>query len=244
MSCEHGAAPGNGLGPAFLDPNARGRELPPTSRFAGDSGQGDPALEAAVETADLSQIVRALPGSRLLVPVLASPEADHEGSAGIVALAAPDGRTALPVFTSVTALRTWQRTARPMPTESERAAAAARGEGWQILVINPGTANLVVPRPAVYALALGQEWRPAVQEGKVAPRVEAVVGQILQTVPQVRRTAVLPGQRAEVRVQLFLEQGLTKVQLDDVVAQVSQVLAGHEEFIQLVDSVELGLSAA
>lgn len=244
MSCDHGTAAGNGLGPAFLDPNARGRELPPTSRFAGDSGAGDPALEAAVATADLAQVVAELPGTRLLVPVMASPEAEHEGSAGIVALAAPDGRTALPVFTSVAALTAWQRTARPMPTEAERAAAAALAEGWQILVVNPGTANLVVPRPAVYALALSQQWHPAVQDGQVSAQVGAVVEEIFQTVPQVHRTAVLPGKRAEIRVQLFLAQGLTKAQLDDVVAQVSHVLANHEEFIRLVDSVELGLSAA
>jgi len=96
-----------------------GRELPPSSPFAGDDGTADPAVAAALDaladgSGSVGGLVDALAGTRVLVPVLAELEVedvvvhgghehtvDKEASAGIVALQAPDGRTALPVFTSV-----------------------------------------------------------------------------------------------------------------------------------------------
>ena len=96
-----------------------GRELPPSSPFAGDDGTPTPRSprpDAPCRTARARwpRLVAALRGTRVLVPVLAELEVDdvvvHDGhahtvdkeaSAGIVALQAPDGRTALPVFTSV-----------------------------------------------------------------------------------------------------------------------------------------------
>ena len=104
-----------------------GRELPASSPFAGDDGACDLRLAAALEAygrgdGSLAQVVRALAGTRVLVPVLAELEAadvvevgehqhtiDKEASAGIVALRAPDGRTALPVFSSVSSMAAWRK---------------------------------------------------------------------------------------------------------------------------------------
>lgn len=161
-----------------------GRELPPTSAFAGDDGSADPRVAAALAalgdgTGTLAGVVDALAGTRVLVPVLAELEAaetvevgghahtvDKEASAGIVALQAPDGRTALPVFSSVAAMAAWRRDARPVPTDVVRAALSAVSEGWELLVLDAGgPVTALLPRPAVWALAQQQPWRPAVLSG-------------------------------------------------------------------------------
>lgn len=183
-----------------------GRELPPTSAFAGDDGSADPRVAAALAalgdgTGTLAGVVEALAGTRVLVPVLAELEAaetvevgghahtvDKEASAGIVALQAPDGRTALPVFSSVASMAAWRREARPVPTDVVRAALSVVSEGWELAVLDPGgPVTALLPRPAVWALAQQQPWRPAVLPGDGGPQ-DAVVD------PEVRaavRAAVL-----------------------------------------------------
>lgn len=158
-----------------------GRELPPTSAFAGDDGSAAPAVAAALTAlgdgaGTLADVVAALVGTRVLVPVLAELEVaetvevgghahtvDKEASAGIVALQAPDGRTALPVFSSVATMAAWRADARPVPTEVVRAALSAVDEGWELLVLDPGgPVTALLPRPAVWALAQQAAWQPAV----------------------------------------------------------------------------------
>lgn len=164
-----------------------GRELPPTSAFAGDDGSADPRVAAALAalgdgTGTLAGVVEALAGTRVLVPVLAELEAaetvevgghahtvDKEASAGIVALQAPDGRTALPVFSSVATMTAWRREARPVPTDVVRAALSVVTEGWELVVVDPGgPVTALLPRPAVWALAQQEPWRPAVLPGDPA----------------------------------------------------------------------------
>ncbi|WP_454049055.1 SseB family protein [Cellulomonas sp. Marseille-Q8402] len=168
-----------------------GRELPPTSAFAGDDGSADPAVATALAalgdgSGTLAGVVAALAGTRVLVPVLAELEAaetvevgghahtvDKEASAGIVALQAPDGRTALPVFSSVAAMSAWRRDARPVPTDVVRAALSAVSEGWELLVLDAGgPVTALLPRPAVWALAQQQPWRPAVAVDGAGPAVD------------------------------------------------------------------------
>lgn len=165
-------------------------------------------------------------------------EARH-ASAGVVAVAAPDGRTALPVFTSVAALTAWHATARPMPAEGPRAAAAALGEGWDLLVVDPGGgAPVVVPRPAVHALATGTTWRPAVREGTVDPAVRAAVRRAAEGAG-VRTVDVVPGRRAEVGVVLELTPGLSQSGLEHTLAEVGARLAADPDVAAAVDSLEL-----
>lgn len=240
-----------------------GRELPPTSRFAADDGAADPALAAALARhaageGALADVVAALATARVLVPVLAierddrdepdEPDEHHpaepfagarHASAGVVAVAAPDGRTALPVFSSVTALARWHSSARPMPAEGPRAAAAALGEGWDLLVVDPGGgATAVVPRPAVRALAAGLPWQPAVRDGAVATAVRAAVRRAA-AVPGVLDADAVPGRGAEVAVVVTLEPGLTRTALERVLADVGAHLAADVEVTAAVDSLEL-----
>lgn len=249
-----GTAP---TGTAALVP-AGGRALPPTSAFAGDDGTADPALTEALTRhgagrADVAEVVRAFAPTRVLVPVTAEAEecgitpegleVDREASAGVVALRAPDGRTALPVFTSVAAMTAWSGEVRPVPAQAPRAARSALEEGWELVVIDPGgPVTVVVPHPAVRALAEGRAWEPAVRDGVVRPDVAAAVAALAQ-VPAVVAAVAEPGRTAEVRVVLSLAPGLGRAALDAVVAQVNAALAA-DALIAECDSLELAVVAA
>jgi hypothetical protein len=240
-----------------------GRALPPSSPFAGDDGTADPAVEAALADLDrgtgtLEALVEALAGTRVLVPVLAELEVedvvvhdghahtvDKEASAGIVALRTPDGRTALPVFTSVATMTAWRADARPVPSDVARAALSAVTEGWEVLVVDPGgPTTVLIPRPAVWALAQQERWRPAVGPDGVDPQVrDAIVGAVAPVAGVVTVDAV-PGTRAEVAVVVGLVAGLDRAGLDAVLAQVNGALAGVDLVATRVDSVELRPRAA
>ncbi|HEY8718382.1 SseB family protein [Pengzhenrongella sp.] len=239
------------------------RELPPSSAFAGDDGSADPELAAALGafgagSGSVADVVAALAGARVLVPVLADLEvgdvATHDGhelavdkvaSAGIVALRAPDGRTALPVFSSVAAMTTWRADARPVPSVVARAALSAVEEGWEVLVVDPGgPVTVLVPRPAVWALAKQEPWRPAVTGHAVDDDVRAAVAAALAAVPEVARTDVEPGRRAEVAVVLALRPGLDRAGLDAVLVRVNDALAADGTVAARVDSLELRLTTA
>ncbi|GEL94214.1 SseB family protein [Cellulomonas composti] len=237
-----------------------GRELPPSSPFAGDDGTADETVAAALAgygagSATLRTVVAALEGTRVLVPVLAELEVgelvvhdghahqvDKEASAGIVALRAPDGRTALPVFSSVGAMTAWRRDARPVPTDVARAALSAVQEGWEVLVLDPGgPVTALLPRPAVWALAKREPWLPAVVDGAVAADVRAAVGSAMSTVREVVVADAQPGTNAEVAVVVTLVPGLDRERLDHVVARINSALAADELVTERVDSLELRL---
>ncbi|HEY5515387.1 MAG TPA: SseB family protein [Pengzhenrongella sp.] len=217
------------------------RELPPSSPFAGDGGSADPRLAAALVAfgagaGSLADVVAALAPARVLVPLLA---------AGIVALRAPDGRTALPVFSSIATMVAWGPDARPVPTFVPRAAASAVDEGCEILVVDPGgPVTVLVPRPAVRALALGERWCPAVVGGVVDADVRAAVAAALARVAQVTGAAVVPGRHAEVAVVAALTPGLDRTGLAAVLARVNEALAADETVVARVDSLELRLTTA
>jgi hypothetical protein len=240
------------------------RDLPPTSAFANDDGGPDPGVAAcllrfASGSATVADVVSALQGTRVIVPILAmaahggppAPDgaepavlSDRHASAGVVAVAAPDGRTALPVFTSVATLGRWHAEARPMPAESARAAAAAVDEGW-ILVLDPGgPVTVLVPRPAVRALATGTTWVPAVLDGDVRPEVRDAVAAALAGCPSVVAADAVPGARAEVAVVLAVRVGLSRVELDALLADVGGRLAADPATTASVDSLELRVRPA
>ena len=194
----------------------------------------------------------------MLVPVLAELEVedvvvhdghahtvDKEASAGIVALQAPDGRTALPVFTSVATMAAWRADARPVPSDVARAALSAVTEGWEVIVVDPGgPTTVLVPRPAVWALAQQERWRPAVTAEGVDPEVRDAIVAAVAPVAGVVTADAVPGTRAEVAVVVALVGGLDRVGLDAVLVQVNAALAGVELVATRVDSLELRPRAA
>lgn len=220
-----------------------------TSEDGPDGVASGPAARAA-----LADVVTALADARVLVPVVAALEAagstdagltiDKEASTGVVALRAPDGRTALPVFSGTAALDSWRPGTRPVPAEGPRAAASALAEGWELLVVDPGgPVTAVVPRPAVTALATGQPWRPAVAGGAVRAEVATAVERAVTGVAAVRAATAEPGRRAEVAVVVHLPPGLDRAALDAVLAAVNARLAGEEVLARQVDSLEVRVRA-
>ncbi len=231
----------------------------PATRFADDDGSADPVLAAALasleaDPAALPGVVSALAEARVLIPVLAAGEErfigrhgleqDEIGTTGVVAVSLPDGRAALPVFSSVATMSAWRADARPVPAEGPRAALAAADEQWAALVIDPAGPAVVVPRPAVWALAQGHEWAPAVVGDEVAPDVAAAVADAVGAVPGVSAAGAEPGRRAELAVVIALPPGLTRAQVTEVTTAAQQALAASEVVAQRVDSLEIRLATA
>lgn len=231
----------------------------PESIFADDDGSADARLAQALikysrGKAPLIDVVDALAYARVLVPVLASGDKRHMGkhgleqdavaSTGVVAVQMPDGRAALPVFTDVDAMKAWNVDARPIPAEGPRAALAAMAEEWSTLVVNPGMETVLIPRPAVWALGQGEEWKPAVVDGSVEGDIVDAVRLAVRQGGSLRGVDAIAGRGAEVAIVLKLEAGLTQSEVDDVVLYVQRQLAQSDVVATRVDSVELRLSQA
>lgn len=168
-------------------------------------------------------------------------DGERRASASMVTVRTPDGREALPVFSSVAELTRWRRDARPTPHAAVRAAMAAVDEAGGVLVLDPACeAPVLVPRPAVWALARGEEWVPAVDDEGVVAAVQTAV----LAVPGVRHAAVERGARAEVKVVLGVVPGLTQEQVQEVAGAVATALGESVVVAERVDSLELALTTA
>lgn len=150
----------------------------PDPGFAGDTGAADPALAAVLAAHERDEcsdadVLAALDGARLIVAMTAVPADPADPAAGTgghptgpqpdpdtaVDMALPimlgvDGRRALPVFTSVESLASWDPASRPVPVASRRAAAGAIQEQCSFLVLDPsGPITWVADRRQVEWLA-------------------------------------------------------------------------------------------
>ncbi|MFF2245657.1 SseB family protein [Arthrobacter sp. NPDC058130] len=251
--------------------------------FEDDDGAADAGYLAALAdlaegTGDEAAVVAALATARVFVPILAQLAEEGEGAAGkhgeelqgdklhgdkqadmaLVTLKAPDGRTAMPVFTSAAALEAWHPEARPVAVYAARAALSAVAEGAQLLVLDPGSeVTFVVRRPAVWALAQQKTWTPSYAD----PELAGALGEGAAGFPAVRRVEIhpgggvasamadgrrLPGGGAgpELRVVLYLEDGLDAAGVQSIVAGLNNAWARNEIFAERVDSIEVKLQRA
>ncbi|WP_240629972.1 SseB family protein [Specibacter cremeus] len=257
-----------------------GRDLPAGEKyhnFDADDGGTDAAYQAAVRrlvagTGTEHDVVAALATARVFIPIvaqLAEQEtganglaADKESDMALVTLRAPDGRRALPAFTSAAALAAWHPDARPVAVYAARAALSAVAEDAQLMVLDPGSPRpFVVRRPALWALAQQRGWVPsyadpaigAVLAASVAAAgnpaivgVSAAPGQGIQslwdtnTEPSGR---LVPGGGAgpELCVNLTLAPGLDQRSVNDIVAGLQDHWARNETFAATVDSVQIRL---
>ncbi|WP_434080754.1 SseB family protein [Sanguibacter sp. Z1732] len=165
----------------------------------GDDGSTDPHLGAALARTGaqerLRAVVDALVRARLLVPVVAHLDehaeevagaggmpiaGEKQASAAMVTVATPDGRSAMPVFSALQTLHAWRPDARPIPVPGPQAALATVTESDGLLVLDPaGPVPVLVPRPAVWALAQGRPWVPPADDDQL----RAQVGAALRKVP-------------------------------------------------------------
>ncbi len=234
------------------------RELASTG-FAGDDGGADPGLEAALARPrqdpadpgrDDADLVEAVRGARLLVPVLAhAGDVAEEGGLAVekrtdmaaVTLLAPDGTRALPVFTSTAALATWDPAARPVPVTAARAAQAGLSEGCAVLVVDVGGARPRELRTSmVCALAEERPWRPPAEDPVVRDRVAAA----LAPEADVRAHELGEGRprgRGVLAVAIVLAQDASSETARAVLARVGERLAADPLVRTRVDGLTFAL---
>ncbi|WP_100811236.1 SseB family protein [Microbacterium sp. BR1] len=235
-----------------------GRAFQPNPH-ADDDGSAPEAFLAALaafRAGEVGQaaVVDALRAVRLLVPLIAergetgvAPSGltvDKTQELSIVTVAAPDGRTVLPAFSSVAAMQAWDASARPIPTPVARVAQAAVGEGTDLIVVDPGSeTEFVIRRPAVWALAHGESWIPSSESVEVRQAFLESIATELAAVDIVLEpgdpSARLRGPETIVRLSLL--RGLERQELDPVLARLAQRWAADDRIATLVDSLTVRL---
>ncbi|MGM0384504.1 MAG: SseB family protein [Actinomycetota bacterium] len=237
----------------------RPRRSLPASPFAHDDGSRPAIFIAAkaVEPPDRTPaVVRAMHGGRVLVPVLAHAHpgstapggvANHVKSSGSDAqqeaceqaatatVDVADGRAAMPVFSSLAALVAWNPDARPVPVFGEQAARAAVSVSDGLMLLDPGDEPVLIPRPAVRALAVGEEWVPAWAD----ERLGSVAASALAKVVELVGVRLEPGRTTEIRVVVAVRAGLDPQQLREALARAADALANDPTLRERVDSMEL-----
>ncbi|MDN5812504.1 MAG: SseB family protein [Micrococcaceae bacterium] len=242
----------------------------PLHHFDDDDGTADPgyleAITALKAGSGTEQMVHeALAHARVFVPVVATLAEgglgdhgfteDKEADMALVTITAPDGRPALPVFSSVDRLQAWHGQARPVAVYAPRAALSAVAEKAQLLVIDPAAeATFVLRRPAMWALAQQQEWTPSYADETLLPLLQAAA----DADPAILGITAAPGRGVasrtadgtvmagggpgpELRVEVSLRSGMARDDVTDTVERLQRTLGADPEFGARVDSLELGL---
>lgn len=229
---------------------------------AGDDGAAPPELLAAIRVfrsgqGDAVAVVEAVRQSRLLIPLVAelgesgvSPHGhlvDKSQELSIVRVAGPDGRVVQPAFLSVESLAAWNPAARPVPAAGPRVALAAVDEGTDLIVLDPTSpTEFAIRRPALWALAQGEPWMPAVDDPHVQAAFESSVADE-RAVESVSLQSGDPDARLvgpEVVVRLVLRPGLDRDDLDAVLARVAARWESDATIARSVDSMAVRLVAA
>lgn len=237
-----------------------GRHFEP-SGAADDDGSAPPELVAALAEfsrgeAGPETVVDALRGSRVLIPLMARLGEEGEGVDGlradksqelsIVTVAGPDGRSVLPVFSSVDAMKRWDASARPVPVDCRRAALAAVAEETELMVLDAASEHeFVVRRPALWAIAEGALWRSSADDPEVLAALRACSVEE-PAVVSVDLRAGDPAQRLvgpELVVVLELRAGLDRDALGELVARLGGRWAADGTIAARVDSLTLQLAA-
>lgn len=240
-----------------------GRRLEPNANAA-DDGSAPPAYLAAhaalrAGEATLRQVVDAVRDCRFLIPLVAVEGAgptqlsesgmriDGSQELSIITVSGPDGRAILPVFSSVAAMSHWRPDARPVPADAVRVALAAASENTDRIVIDARSeTELVLPRPAVWAIAQQAPWVPAVEDDAV---LEAIA-RPAEAHAEVWAASLIAGDplgrgtEPEVIVRLAIEPGLAPERLRDIVGALSAAWAADATVAERIDSLSVQPIAA
>lgn len=209
----------------------------PDAEFPDDDGSADDGLARALaawdrDRANEPHLLRALAGARLLVPVVAVLGEAEVGPDGlrrektsdmaVPTLTAPDGRRALPVFTSTAALARWRPDARPVAVRLPQVLSAAAQEGAGTVVLDlAGPVTYPLTGAALRTLA-GADAAPPVTED---PTVTGTLRTVLAGEPTVRSARLLPGTTTDGTLAITLEPDS---QVRAVVARLAEALARDE----------------
>ncbi|QRZ61066.1 SseB family protein [Rothia sp. ZJ932] len=244
-----------------------------THQFPDDSGAADARLQLVLEAfadgrAGEAEVVAALRDTRVFAAVVAQLTqahvtdeglvSDKESDMALVSIQAPDGRKALPLFTSTEGLTSWHEQARPVAADIRKTALSAVDDGNQLLVINPGDdVTFVVRRPALWALAKDESWVPSYCDPEISRELTALaqgIGSIVQvrvsrgegsnTAHRSGKVLDGGGSGPELKITLVLAPGLDREGLNTVVGAYQQKLATSQVISDKVDSVQMALISA
>lgn len=160
----------------------------PVTRPAGDTGEADPAVAAALAAYAAGQaaertVLVAVAASRLLVPVVTIlAEANGDGSGKETEMALPtlignDGRKAVIAFTATDTVKRWRADARPVPVPAPRLWPAVAAEQADAVVIDvAGPVPLVVEGARLRALANGAPPPFPHEDPDIRAQIAAVAG--------------------------------------------------------------------
>ena len=159
---------------------------------------------------------------------------DAAQDAATLAVDLPDGHVALPVFTSAQAMSRWRADVRPVPVEPRRAAQVACVSTDRLWVLDPGSQDLRVPRPAVVALAGGRAWVPSWEN----PPVQEEIRTRLEPLEGVTAVAFAAGESAELRVLIRIDAAGGRSAVAATLEACQHVMA-NPAWGELIDTVEL-----
>jgi len=233
-----------------------GRQFESNS-FANDTGDTPESLLGVLDNNPVSKsdLVAALSGTRLLIPLLAELGESEIGPNGlavdksaelaIVAVSTPDKQTAIPAFTSVAELSAWNKQARPVPVSAEKVCLAAVAEGHSRVILNPAGAAVALRRPQLAAVAQRVAWVSPDQSNLVRDQVLGATKKHLMISsvdlfdgdPESKLTA------PELTIQLGFKPGLDPDSLRGILMSLAQDLQ-VQEFFEVVDSFGFRLVVA
>lgn len=193
--------------------------------------------------------------TRFLIPLIAkagafgrTPEGklvEKSQELSIVTVEAPDGRTAMPIFSSVDAMQSWNPLARPIPVPGPQVALAAAQEATDLVIVDPGqqATQFVVRRPALEAFALGEPRLPSWAD----PGVIRAFERSIVSEPSVRSVVLAPGDPTaelagpETIVALTLVAGLAREALTAMTSRLQATWAADALIGSRVDSIAVQL---
>lgn len=230
--------------------------------FDGDDGTAAPELITVLERfrageASESQVIDVLRDVRLLIPLVShagdvgvnarGQKVDKTQELAIVTVAGPDGRTVLPVFSSVAAMNHWRAETRPVPASAVRVALAAAGEQTDVVILDPtGEREFAIKRPALWAMAQEKPWVPCYAD----PTVRDFFLESVHAEPQVVTVSLAAGDPEarlagpELAVRLELVAGLGREELDQVMDLLQEKWARSQVVADRVDSLTVTLAAS
>lgn len=159
----------------------------------------------------------------------------------VVLLEHPDGRTALPVFSSMADLAAFDGSVRPVPVEAARAAQAAVSEQADLMVLDCASEHAFEVRASmVWALAQQRVWLPAHEDPFVAESVARVVA-TRDEITEHALGAGVPDGQGILQITLTLVPGLVEEQVRSLVTGVAEQLATDGELRARVDGLSFAV---
>ncbi|MEV7022856.1 SseB family protein [Kitasatospora sp. NPDC093558] len=220
----------------FSNPAFVGKSIP-NPGFGDDDGTADPALTAALarwsqDRAAEPEVLTALTPTRLMVPIVAllgEVEVDEHGhkhdktsDMAVPVLEAPDGRRALPAFTSLETLARWRADARPAPVAAPQAAMVAYSEKADTLLVDPaGPVPYQLTGARLRALAENRPYLPPLRD----PEVREAVRALLADEPQVVSGLLGPGEGSDGVLAVVFDAALDQAGVQAAAQRVGRAVA-------------------